>query len=317
MIAQNHRILVAAPFTDSQSQLLHKAAPQAHFSAIPSDDVTADELIETDILIGNIDPRQLKHAPHLAWVQLASAGSNRYDQPGVLPEGALLTTAVGAYGQAVSEHLFAMTWSLVKNLPAYHDFQNRRQWKDAGPATSLAGARIVVIGLGDIGRHYARLAASVGGHVTGVKRTAIAPPEGVDHIVTNDALFSVLPTADIVVSFVPLTDQTRGLCNADFFAAMKPSAYFLNGGRGATVDTEALIGALTSRHLRGAGLDVTDPEPLPTDSPLWEMSNVIITPHVAGGFHLPGVLDAASEIAADNLRRFLAGEPLRNRVQTA
>lgn len=316
MSRQTPTILVAGPFTSNALATFRAAAPHAEFLLSDSAEVTEQQAHAADVIVGNIAPDLLTHAPHLAWVQLLSAGSNRYDTPGVLPEGTVLTNSVGAYGQAVSEHLFAMTWSLMKQLPAYRDFQNQRLWDDAGPVTSLADATVIILGLGNIGLHYARLATGVGAHVIGVKRSPIEPPDGVDRVVTNDHLPKVLGNADVVVSFLPLSEQTRGLCNADFFAAMKPGSYFLNGGRGATVDTESLVEALKTQHLGSAGLDVTDPEPLPTDSPLWGMSNVIITPHVAGGFHLPGVLDAVSEIAADNLRRFVVGESLHNVVST-
>ena len=178
----------------------------------------------------------------------------------------------------------------------------------------MRGAQVLVLGTGDIGSHFAQLCQAMGAHVTGVRRHLGSVPEGFESVNTMDELPNLLPDADVVASFLPSTDETRGMADAAFFASMKPGAYFANGGRGDLVDTAALDEALRSGHLGGAALDVTSPEPLPQDSPLWNAPNAFITPHVSGGFHLSTVLDNVVDIAAENLQHLAAGEPIRNAV---
>lgn len=222
--------------------------------------------------------------------------------------------AVGAYGQAVSEHVFAMVLALMKHLPAYRDDQRAHVWSNHGPVTSLRGARVVVLGTGDIGSHFAQLCQALGARVTGVRRHVGTVPPGFEAVAAMDDLPELLGTADIVASFLPSSPATRGLADASFFDACAPDAIFANGGRGDLVDSPALIAALESGHLAGAALDVTDPEPLPPDSPLWDAPGILITPHVSGGFHLPAVLDNITDIAAENIGHLRAGEPIRNAV---
>ena len=172
-----------------------------------------------------------------------------------------------------------------------------------------------MLGAGDIGGHFARLASALGAHVTGVRRHAAEPGPGFESMGTMDELPSLLGQADVVASFLPSTAKTRGVANASFFAAMRPGAYFVNGGRGDLVDTQALIDTLERGHLAGAALDVTNPEPLPADHPLWDAPNALVTPHVSGGFHLPVVLDNIVDIAIENLGHLQEGTELRNLVR--
>ncbi|MCI1935753.1 MAG: D-2-hydroxyacid dehydrogenase [Bifidobacteriaceae bacterium] len=308
-------VIVAIPFTQDQQETIRNASPTSTFVFSGTDTADDGDIAQADIVMGNLPPQQLVKATHLRWVQLASAGADSYSAPGVLPEDVLLTNSVGAYGHAVSEHVFAMTLSLIKKLPLYRDNQKARTWHDEGVVTSLKDAHVLVLGLGDIGRRYAEMASALGAHVTGMRRHVGEPPRGVEKVINNSGLATVLPQMDIVVSFLPGGAQTRHLVNADFLDRLHDGAYLLNGGRGTVVDPEALYQALESGKLAGAGLDVTEPEPLPADSPLWKMPNVLITPHVAGGYHLPDVLDAVAHICASNLAAYCAGQPLRNVVR--
>ena len=231
-----------------------------------------------------------------------------------MPAGARLASAVGAYGQAVSEHMFAMVLALIKRLHTYRDDERAHEWTDRGNVTTLAGARVLVLGCGDIGSHFARLCRAFGAHVSGVRRHADSVPDGFEDVHTMDELPELLPASDVVISFLPSAEGTRGLVDAAFLDACKPGAFFANGGRGDLVVQEDLIAALESGHIAGAALDVTAPEPLPADHPLWDAPNCFITPHVAGQFHLYTVLDNIARIAAENLRHLAAGEPLRNAV---
>lgn len=151
----------------------------------------------------------------------------------------------------------------------------------------------------------------MGAHVRGIKRHPLVYPIVFEDMDGMDALPERLAEADVVAAFMPSTPETRGLANAEFFAAMKPGAFFANGGRGDLVVADDLVAALESGHLAGAAVDVTDPEPLPEASPLWDAPNMLITPHVSGWFHLAATLSNVVDIAAENLRHLQAGETLR------
>ena len=224
---------------------------------------------------------------HLQLLQLQTAGYDDYLAAGTVPAEAKLSCSIGAYGQAVSEHMFAMVLSMMKRLPGYHDLQREHRWEDLGPVTSLKNANVLVLGAGDIGGHFATLCRSMGAHVRGIKRHPLVYPIVFEDMDGMDALSERLAEADIVASFMPSTPETRGLANAEFFAAMKPGAFFANGGRGDLVVADDLVAALESGHLAGAAVDVTDPEPLPATSPLWDAPNMLITPHVSVGSTWP------------------------------
>ena len=325
-------VLVLLPLTPAQRMRLAAAAPDATITyAIPNasgtgmgldgPEITPQLLADADVIVGNIEPSRLSDTRHLKLLQLNSAGYDAYVAPGVVPGGAQLANARGAYGQAVSEHMLASTLALMKHLPGYVRAQQAHTWADLGPVASLAGAQVLVLGTGDIGSHYARLANALGATVIGVRRHAPAAhaplPVGFAAVRTVDELYDQLPQADVVAACLPSTPATRGLADARFFAACKTDALFVNAGRGDLVEYDALAAALRLGPLAGAALDVTAPEPLPASSPLWDIPNLLITPHISGGFHLPATLERIVDIAADNLRRLSADEPLRNIVATS
>ena len=308
-------LLVTIPATLDHIERFKAAAPSAQVIAKRSNDLTADDVRSVDVIVGNIAPSLLADTPALRWLQLSSAGADAYAKPGVLPSEVLLSNSVGAYGQAVSEHLAVMVLTLMKKLHLYRDDQQACIWGEHGTVMSPVGANVLVLGAGDIGSHFASFMKALGSHVVGVRRTI---PSGdispFDELHTMDDLPVLLPQMDIVVSFLPSTPQTRGLVNANFLAQMKPGAILANGGRGDLVVTDDLVDALASGHLSGAALDVTDPEPLPADNALWQQPNAFITPHVAGYWHLPVTLENVVDICVENVRRYVADEPLRNVV---
>lgn len=307
-------ILVQLPLSDAQKARLEAAAPGSRFTYAKPREVTAALVRDADAIVGNVAPRLLEGADRLRLLQLNSAGYDKYVATGTVPAGAALCSASGAYGQAVSEHVFASVLALMKKLPGYRDLQRGREWGDLGTVCSPAGAHVLVLGAGDIGTHLARLFSAVGAHVTGVRSRASEPAAPFEHMGTLADLPGLLPQADVVAAVLPSTPATRGVADEAFFAAMRPGSYFANAGRGDLVDQAALVSALESGHLAGAALDVTSPEPLPRDSPLWSAPNCLVTPHISGFFHLPVTLDNIVGIAAENLAALAAGEPLRNRV---
>ena len=258
----------------------------------------------------------LAAAPELRFVQSWSAGVDTYlELPGLKNNDSIvLANMAGVHGPAIAEHVFAMLLALTRDLPAYFEAQRDGNWDhDAGTGlTTLAGRTICVVGMGGIGSEIARRAKAFDMRVLATVRSERPAPDYVDELGTAADMDRFLAEADVVAVALPLTDETRGLFDAERFELMKAGAYFLNIGRGPLADSDALLAALRSGHLAGAGLDVTDPEPLPTDHPLWREPKVIVTPHVSSRAEL--TQERRWAMFRENLRRFGAGEPLVNVV---
>lgn len=312
-------ILNLLPLTDDERAAFLAAAPNDDHIFCPAeglrftpDTASLDKIARATVILGSVPPELLSACTGLKWLQTWSAGVNNYLAPNVLPENALLTSAVGAYGQAVSEHAFAALLALMKRLPAYRDAQTARRWTDNGEVKTLFGATVLCLGTGDLGSHFAALVKAMGAHTVGLNRHPDRPVAHIDVLHPLSELDAWLPKADVVVMTLPETPETIHLMDARRLALMRPDAILVNVGRGSCVDCLALADALDRGALWGAALDVTDPEPLPADHPLWSCPDLLLTPHVAGGAHLPRTVRNIVAIALDNLRRFTAGEPLRN-----
>ena len=308
-------ILVLLPLSGAQRKALEAGAPRADFTYETHESVTDGQIADAEAIVGNLPPSRLGSARSLRLLQLNSAGYDRYARPGIVPKGALLCSARGAYGQAVSEHVFASVLCVMKRLPSYRDLQRAHEWGDLGTVGSPSGASVLVLGAGDIGTHLATLFRAVGARVTGVRTRRTEPTEPFEAMGTLDDLDALLPEADIVCSVLPSTPATRGIAGQRFFSSMREGAVFANAGRGDLVDQAALAAALASGHLSGATIDVATPEPLPKDDPLWDAPNLLLTPHISGFFHLPVTLDNIVAIAAGNISRLDAGNPLTNVVE--
>ena len=310
------RVLVTLPVTDDEREafvrLVEGAGGTVAFT--PADQVSEGDVRDVSIILGNVPARTLHASDTLEWLQASSAGYEHYLGKGTLAAGTMLTNATGAYGQAVSEHMLASLLCLMKKLHLYRDNQRDSQWYDEGPVTSLVGATVLVMGAGDIGTSFARLASVLGAHVWGVRRRAGECQAPFERMFALGEVFEALPQVDVVASVLPSSPETRYLANEAFFAAMKEGSYFVNAGRGDLVDSQALVDALESGHIAGAALDVTKPEPLPANHPLWKQDNALITPHVAGFWHLEATRQNVVRIATQNLTAYLAGQPLRNVV---
>ncbi|KFF31315.1 D-isomer specific 2-hydroxyacid dehydrogenase, NAD-binding protein [Bifidobacterium bombi DSM 19703] len=266
-------------------------------------------------VIGNIAPDVAAGLPRLQWLQTSSAGVDKYSTPGLLGSEVSLTSASGAFGQAVGEHMFAMMWSLMNRLPAYARLQYEGRWQEGGNVLSPRGKRALVLGTGDIGSYFASLAKSVAMSTDGVRRDAGKSAANIDTMHTFDELDELIPQADVIAMALPASPATHHLIDARRIALMKPTAVLINAGRGDGVDCEALAAALGDGAIFGAGLDVTDPEPLPPDNPLWNDPRCLITPHVAGGAHLAATTGRIIDIVVENTRRYVCGEPLKNLVR--
>ena len=254
--------------------------------------------------------------PNLRWVQTLAAGPDAVLSAGFAP-GVVVTSGVGLHDATVTEHALALTLALLRRLPQAAAAQAQHRWADEiggiqplrpdGAVTSLIGARVLVWGFGNIGRNLAPLLRGLGAEVRGVARTA-GRRDGFD-VVAEEDLNAELARTDVLIMILPATPQTERALDADRLAALPPHAFVVNVGRGSTVDEDALADALTSGGIAGAAVDVTAVEPLPADSDLWDLPNLLITPHAAGGRPV-----GADELVAENLTALRAGEQLRNVV---
>jgi phosphoglycerate dehydrogenase-like enzyme len=259
----------------------------------------------------------LRDAPRVRWVQARNAGAGEQLgaalalEPGLLRD-VTVTSVSGIHAGPLAEFALLGLLAFAKRLPELERDKARRNWPDVKPTMGvLAGRTVLVVGLGEIGVAVARLAGALGMRVLGVKRTPAEVP-GVEEVAPPDRLADLARQADALVVTTPLTDGTRGLVDRATLAALRPGAVVVNVGRGPVIDEPALIDALRDGHLAGACLDVYAEEPLPPDSPLWTLENVILCPHVAA--RTDDEDERAVELFAANLRRRLDGAPLRNRV---
>lgn len=254
--------------------------------------------------------------PRLRWVHNAGAGVEHLPLLDLRERGIVVTNNSGIHVPNMPEHLLALMLAFARRLPTLIRSQLAHEWRDEAThreVFDLGGQSVLLVGMGDIGLGLGQRAAALGMRVTGLRRRSDQPaPPFVERVYGMADLHAALADADHVAISVPKTPETVGLFDDAAFAAMKPGAYLYNVGRGSVVGGDALIAALRSGRLAGAGLDVTEPEPLPADSPLWDMENVIITSHTSGAS--PRLWDRGIDLVADNLRRWRAGEPLRNVV---
>lgn len=279
---------------------------------------------DADIIIGAnpeiCDERLVSSAKQARWIASLSAGvENCMDLPVVKSRGVIMTNMRGVDSPVIAEHAIALTLALAHGLDRFmvdttQGVMNRRTASQMR-MQFLEGKTMLVSGLGGIGTEVARRAHGLGMKVVATRVGGTGKPDFVSYVGQPDELLKLARTADVIVSAVPLTPATTGLYNKEFFAVLKPTALFINVARGGSVDTDSLTAALNEGRLGGAGLDVTDPEPLPAGHPLWKAPRVIITPHVAAWSDLDESVQWA--IAAENLRRYVAGEKMLNVVDLA
>ncbi|MEU6642130.1 D-2-hydroxyacid dehydrogenase [Saccharomonospora sp. NPDC046836] len=250
-------------------------------------------------------------ANRLRWLHIASAGVDPVMFPALRDSDVVLTNSRGVFDGAIAEYVLGQILAFAKDFATSLRLQDERTWRHR-ESERIQGRSVLVVGTGPIGRAIARLLRAAGMSVAGAGRTPRTGDPDFGTVHASDRLAECLPTADYVVAVAPLTEQTKGMFDVTAFAAMRQGARFINVGRGELVVTGDLVEALRSGQLGGAALDVFDTEPLPVDSPLWTMDNVLISPHMSGDF--AGWRTALVEVFADNFRRWLAGEPLHNVV---
>ncbi len=329
-------VLATRPLTKAQMEQLRGVSPRIRLEhrTVANPSLVADVMAsDTEVLLATFPPVSADAFPALRWFQSSSAGIDRVVPTPLWKAPVRITTTSGLHAITVGEYTLGMMIALARDFSGFLKHQRRACWPQTPrpayeqfPGRDLRGATVLIIGYGSIGRQVARLARAVGMRVLAIKRdpsvlldhgytfSGTGDPQGElpERIVGPDQLLSVLPEAEFIIVAAPATSGTRHLIGVREFAAMRPDAIFINVARGELVDENAMLAALAGRRIAAAGLDVFATEPLPADSPLWRLENVIISPHVAGCS--PRYDDYVFEIFAENLRRYVANEPLLNEV---
>ena len=306
-------ILNLLPLHEGEAEEFQAIAPDAVHVYARSGTVTPEQIAAATVVFGWPRPEMMRGAASLKWFQTMWAGTEEYS--GFLPQGALFTSSSGSNSRSVAEHMLTSLLAVCRRLPAYLDSQRSHVWKDEGPMKTILGGTVLVAGAGHVGSDFAKLCQGLGAKTIGLKRTVSGPVEGFDQVQAMDQLDALLPQADVVALVLPHSPQTAGLMDARRIALMKDDAVLISAGRGSVLDQEALAAAMRGGKLWGAALDVATPEPLPSESPLWDVPNLLLTPHVAGGMRLEITRRRCVEMAQENLRRYLAGEALVNLVK--
>lgn len=314
------KTVVLLPCDETQRGLLEDAGGERCEFVYVDRELTREErlpfLEDAEIIIGEPGIREIQKCPRLKWIQMSWAGTDIYTTRDGFPQKVMLTNAKGGFQVVIPEYIIAVLLGLCRNLKAYAVNQTECRWQQMGAETLLEGKRALILGAGDIGTGTARRLKAFGVHITGMRRTDRNYPDCYDEMITAEQLDAALPEADIVIGCLPGTKSTRGLLNDRRLRLMKKDAFLVNVGRGTLIDTDALVDVLNEGGLGGVALDVTDPEPLPADHPLWGIDRVIITPHVAGqsfGFS-KDTENRIIRICCQNLKRYLDGKELLNRV---
>lgn len=292
-------------------------APKTQVVSVKDVAAAIPAVADADVIVGFnpgiCDPKIIENARKLRWIASLAAGVEHcMAVPAVRGRDLLVTNMRGVDSAVIAEHAIALMLALAHGLDVYASDTARGVWSDehgeTTPMQSLEGKTLLVVGLGGIGTEVAARAHGLGMKVVATRDNTTSKPDFVSYVGLPDELLTLAKSADVVVSSVPLTPQTTGIYNAKFFAVLKPTAIFVNVARGGSVVTADLVSALNEHRIAGAGLDVTDPEPLPPDSPLWHAPHVLITPHISSRSDLPG--DARWQLAVENLRRYVNGEKM-------
>ena len=302
-----HKLLIVSDDGPRYREIFAREAPELEVKLYdPDDPATAQFAREMDILYAwSFPPDLLADAARLRWVSSTGAGvDNVTAAREYLPPGVVATRMVDIFNDAMAEYVLGYLLALTLDMRRVLRQQAAKEWVQFAPPL-LRGKRAVVVGLGRIGGEVARTLRRAGLDVIGVSRTG-RPAEGIEVVHTIGDLDAVLPRADVLVLVTPLTHETRGLIDGRRLALLPPEAVVVNIGRGAVIKQDDLLRALQDGRLGGAILDVFEREPLPRDSPLWTMDNVIVTPHISGPDNIP----VNAQRFLENYRRFVAGEPL-------
>ena len=315
--AQERKVVVIGQSAEVVSELRGSSPSNVTIAHVTDrgaeDSILLHEVVGADAIIGNPTLAVVRAAKKLKWVQITSAGVKPYLYPELVESEVVMTNAQTLSSAAIADHGFAMLLALTRKLNHFIPDRVNETWRAGGYGLEeLEGKTALVIGTGGIGSNVARRAKAFGMTVIGVDPEEFPPRLSFDHMVYPDRLDTVIPEADAVFVCAPHTKDSEGMIGPGQFELMKRGSYFIALSRGKVYDMPALVKALDSQQLAGAGVDVTDPEPLPKGHPLWKFENAIITPHVATQGLLGSKLRL--EVYKENIARFAGGEKLRNVV---
>jgi phosphoglycerate dehydrogenase-like enzyme len=314
VIAVHHHFHLWIP-PKSFADRIRRDFPELDVVQLDGYDGLKTEIVDADLMIAfSMRAEQFKAARRLKWIHSTAAAVHALLLPEVVASEVVVTNARDVHGPAVAEHVMGMVWTVGRQLHRVRDFQHKHVWAqellwDQVPhPREMRGSTMLVVGFGAIGRPVAQMAHAAGMRVIAVREHPDRPSEPAQQVFGFDELDEALPLADFVVVAAPVTEKTTGLFNEERLRKMKRGACLFNVGRGIQVDSAALARVIREGHLAGAGLDVVEKEPLPPDSPLWDVPEILITPHVAGFDDL--LWERQYELYSENLRRYFAGEPL-------
>ncbi len=305
------------PFSAGQRQILSALCTSGGYQYKwyeKEEEVLLSDLLDAEALMGYFPVPLLKSLSNLKWHQVPSAGVDSLCGDIYPNDSVVLTNSSGAFGIAISEYMLTGVLMIMRCMPAYAKNQRAHIWREEGVSRTIFGSTITVVGTGDIGTEFAKRAKAMGAYIRGVKRTPGTPNEIFDEVYTAQDMKKAVRNADAVVLSLPGTRNTKHILSEDVIAEMDKKTIIVNCGRGITIDEKALEKALESKKIAGAVLDVCEIEPLAKDSPLWDMENVILTPHISGRDTTPVNADKIFEIFRENLTRFLENKPLINIV---
>lgn len=303
-------VLFVTP-VDQEHQKLFNDIENVNIRFVDRSRVTDEDIENAEVLLGGLPLDRLMNRPNLKWVQLDSAGANTYKD---LPADVQLTNASGAYGTAISEHMLGCVLMVMKNLANYLEVQKNHDFTNLGSVNTLTSSTVLCVGMGDIGSNFARKMNALGAKVYGVRRSVHDVPDYTAGMYTMDNMDEILPECDVVALSLPETEETVHLFDETRLRKIKKGAILVNVGRGTAIVTDDLLRVVKDGHFAGVCLDVTDPEPLPKNHPLWNMEHVYLTPHISGRFNAAVTFDKVLEIFHDNLKRYAEGQPLHNIV---
>ncbi len=313
------KVLVLSPCDEKSKKLLSDAGNNVSITyadSITNEVTLKSELAGAEVIIGEPEMDVVLSAPRLKLLQLTMAGTDRYTGDDRFPKDVVLANATGAFGNVISQYVIGAIINICHKFYLYRDQQKKCLWNDLGVETTLTGKRVLIVGAGNIGSSVAKKLSVFDTINIGIRRNISDIPPFFSEMHTLEELDSQLPLADIVVVCIPSSDYTYHIFNEKRFMLMKNDAVFVNVGRGTLVVQNDLIKVMNDGHLQGAAIDVADPEPLPPDSPLWKIENLIITPHISGKSfgHAKEITDRIYEICAANLKSYTEGKPIINKI---
>ena len=306
------KFLIYPAIDENELRAIQSVSNEIETQNVENENQALEIISEIDAMYGRITPELLARAKKLRWIQTPMAGLEHYMFPALAESDVMLSNMRGIYSDNIADHVMGYILMFARGFHIFLRRQLERNWAKGVPVLHLADTTLGVIGLGGIGSAVAKRGAAAEMHVIVTNAVEIEKPDFVDALWGIDRLDNLLAESDFVVSCVPHTPETFKLINTDQLKRMKKTGYLINISRGVVVDLAALTAALQAGEIAGAGLDVFETEPLPVDHPLWDMENVIITPHTAGAG--PHTAERRIEVVTANLRRFVAGEPVRNVV---